>query len=992
MATVYDIEESNITITRQGQTNNFWAHWSFSDSQKARKIIQNVYSKSGKRWKKKQETKDYTDCIESYEVRFDYKVSKKTDTWYPDKTITEINDASIGTRADLWTPPEDAVAIRVRVKPIAKTYKSSKSKSSPWFTAEYTYKEELDYDTYPSTPSISSFTINNLTFNAIASFNVGDFESDEGGAIRYQILKDNKSFVMFEDKNYKTFNFDTVPESGVHTFSDTLSEIGSYQIRAAVANYVEPGNAAEGYKWSDYSSWSSSVDTRPQAPVLKSVEAIGVSQVQIKWSSVPNITQYKIEYVYDNTRNFDSDQLQSTTVDNMTSYILSGIESGHIIWFRMRSVNSSDESSPSNVIDITLALKPSAPSTWSSTTKASLTSDISTTDPVYLYWVHNSTDGSVQQYAKIRFNILDTTYYLTKENTEKDEYGESVDRTSTLSLWDLVVYKDESNTIEAGTIYSIFKASGAESIKWKVSTKGSHNSYSDWSIERTIEAYEKPNLELRVTDNEGNPLVGDILKSFPLHITGTVTPASQTPISFYMSIIAGSSYSTNDQYGDNMDVTEGTEIFSKYLDTDTLDYILTPSDVDFVSGVRYILKVVVFTSAGLNAEASYEFSPKWVETSEIPDAIIDVNDIYRFADITPYCNYFIGYDSSEDATVPEGYTPVPYIGTAVSGENDTPTIYPSSGIETAVPGDMYFNKSTYEVYVCVLGGNASTATWLYRTKFDYPESKTWYSGEVINGENEEDLYPTSGISSAVIDDYYFNTSSGDIFKCTLAGAPSFARWVYVWNCFWQVTPNVSLSVYRREPNGTYVTVSEGIDNTYQSSDDSITVRDPHPSFGNCVYRIVATNNRNGAIGFADIPVELNETSVVLQWDEVWNDVEDDIEGEVFEGSILEFPSNIKLSDQNSNDVDLVSYIGRERPVAYYGTQRGEGLTINCDFDKADTDTLAMVRKLMYYRGDVYVREPTGLGYWANVTVSYNRDYSSLVIPVTLNIKPVEGGI
>ena len=108
--------------------------------------------------------------------------------------------------------------------------------------------------------------------------------------------------------------------------------------------------------------------------------------------------------------------------------------------------------------------------------------------------------------------------------------------------------------------------------------------------------------------------------------------------------------------------------------------------------------------------------------------------------------------------------------------------------------------------------------------------------------------------------------------------------------------------------------------------------------------------------------------------------------------MLELPANIKISDQNSNDVDLVSYIGRERPVSYYGTQRGEGLTINCDFDKEDTDTLAMVRRLMAYRGDVYVREPAGLGYWSNVTVSYNKDYSSLVIPVTLTIKPVEGGM
>ena len=47
---------------------------------------------------------------------------------------------------------------------------------------------------------------------------------------------------------------------------------------------------------------------------------------------------------------------------------------------------------------------------------------------------------------------------------------------------------------------------------------------------------------------------------------------------------------------------------------------------------------------------------------------------------------------------------------------------------------------------------------------------------------------------------------------------------------------------------------------------------------------------------------------------------------------------------------------------------------------------------MNYSGNVYIREPSGLGYWANVVVSYNKDYKELTIPVTLSITPVEGGI
>ena len=308
----------------------------------------------------------------------------------------------------------------------------------------------------------------------------------------------------------------------------------------------------------------------------------------------------------------------------------------------------------------------------------------------------------------------------------------------------------------------------------------------------------------------------------------------------------------------------------------------------------------------------------------------------------------------------------------------------------AVSGDLYFNTSTYETFVCVVGGNADTAMWMYRTTFNFSDANTWYSGIIIDGEN--DIYPTSGIIAAVVDDYYFNTNTGDIFRCIKDGSPTEAIWEYEWNIFWQVTPNVKLSVYRKDANGKFVTIAENIDNRYQSSDSIITVRDPHPSFGEYTYRIVATNTETGAVGYSDVIEENDETSVVIQWDEKWNNVTDNPDGELFEGSILELPANIKITDKNSNDVDLVSYIGRERPVAYYGTQRGEGLSINCEFPKSDEETLSLLRHLMVYRGNVYVRESSGLGYRANVSISYNREYSSLTIPVTLDVKPVEGGV
>ena len=108
--------------------------------------------------------------------------------------------------------------------------------------------------------------------------------------------------------------------------------------------------------------------------------------------------------------------------------------------------------------------------------------------------------------------------------------------------------------------------------------------------------------------------------------------------------------------------------------------------------------------------------------------------------------------------------------------------------------------------------------------------------------------------------------------------------------------------------------------------------------------------------------------------------------------MLQLPYNIDVSDSNSPDVALVSYIGRENPVSYYGTQIGSTSSWNVEIPKEDKDTLYALRRLARWMGDAYVREPSGSGYWANVVVSFSQKHCELTIPVSLSITRVEGGI
>ena len=201
-----------------------------------------------------------------------------------------------------------------------------------------------------------------------------------------------------------------------------------------------------------------------------------------------------------------------------------------------------------------------------------------------------------------------------------------------------------------------------------------------------------------------------------------------------------------------------------------------------------------------------------------------------------------------------------------------------------------------------------------------------------------------------------------------------------------------LSVYRRTHDGKFVEIAKEID-----SSNNTFITDPHPSLDYARYRIVATDKRTGGVSYTDIMSEyIGDNSIIIQWDESWSNfgISNNTDVQINEngGSLLRLPYNVSISDNNTPDVSTVNYIGREHPVSYYGTQLGVSSTWSTEIEKSDIDLLYAIRRLSTYMGDVYVREPSGVGYWANVKVSYNKNYDSLTIPITLNVTRVEGGV
>lgn len=209
---------------------------------------------------------------------------------------------------------------------------------------------------------------------------------------------------------------------------------------------------------------------------------------------------------------------------------------------------------------------------------------------------------------------------------------------------------------------------------------------------------------------------------------------------------------------------------------------------------------------------------------------------------------------------------------------------------------------------------------------------------------------------------------------------------------------ITLSVYRREYDGGFTLIASGIDNTNQ-----MFVTDPHPALDYARYRIVATAVDTGAMSYYDVPgIPVGGKSIVIQWDETWSSfnavnegdgvIDDLLANPTRSGSILKLPYNIDSSPSYSRDVSLIEYIGRKHPVSYYGTQVGETQTLSTDIPKDDEETVYALRRLNLWSGDVYIREPSGTGYWANISITFPTKHKDVKIPVTINVKRVEGGV
>ena len=495
-----------------------------------------------------------------------------------------------------YSAPANAKKVRVAVQPISKTYKDSDGDEHNYWTVGYGTEKEYDFANNP--PSVPSSTINVEIKDLVLTASIDNIDASKlnATAIEFEIVKNNTSKFNTGKANINT-------STNFVSYSCDVTVGGDYKVRC---------RAVRGSLVSAWTDYTSNAGTPPAAPAsITTCKANSYSNneitVYLEWTEVKTAETYNIEYT--NNKNYfgSSDGTTTKTGIKFTNFEITSLTLGKEYFFRVQAVNGDGESEWSDIKSIVVGTKPVAPTTWSSTTT------VITGEPLTLYWVHNAEDGSSQTYAEVEI-IVDgsTETYTVQNSTDEDEK----DKTSTYIL--------DTTGFTVGA-----------KIQWRVRTAGITKVYGDWSIQRTVDIYAQPTLELGVTDINGELI--ETLSAFPFYISALAGPNTQSPIGYQVKITANEFYETIDDVGNTKTINKGDAVYSKYFDiTDQLLIEMSASNVDLESGIRYTISCTVTMNSGLKKEMTHEFVVSWTDVEYNLGAEITIDEETLTASINPF--------------------------------------------------------------------------------------------------------------------------------------------------------------------------------------------------------------------------------------------------------------------------------------------------------------------------------------------------------------------
>lgn len=497
------------------------------------------------------------------------------------------SDSSVKVKQCTYNAPNNAKRVKFKVKAVSKTYTSNKKETTYW-TGGWSTEMEYNFSNNPPTkPSVPNVTTKDYTLTATL-----DNLDVNGTEIEFQVVKDDTTLFKTGKATIKLAHA---------AYSCDISAGSEYKVRC---------RAVRGSLHSDWTDYSSNVGTIPSVPTgIVKLKTLSETSVYVDWEGSKNADTYDLEYTTQKRYFGSSTEVRSMSIgEGWTHAEVTGLESGQEYFFRVRAVNNAGESGWSEIKSIVVGKKPAAPTTWSSTTT------VIVGEPLTLYWVHNSEDGSSQTYADLELYIggVKETHTIANSTDEEEK-----DKTSS--------YVIDTSGYREGT-----------QIQWRVRTSGITKEYGDWSVQRTVDVYAPPTLTLNARDSSGSSL--STLTSFPISISALAGPNTQAPIGYHISIKALDSYETVDSMGNFKMVNAGEDVYAKYFDTSlSLSVTLSAGDVDLENNVQYIISCTVSMNSGLTAESHMTFNVAWTDEMYEPNCEVNIDKTTFTTSIMPYC-------------------------------------------------------------------------------------------------------------------------------------------------------------------------------------------------------------------------------------------------------------------------------------------------------------------------------------------------------------------
>lgn len=593
---------------------------------------------------------------------------------------------------------------------------------------------------------------------------------------------------------------------------------------------------------------------------------------------------------------------------------------------------------------------------------------------------------------------------------------------------------------------SEFMANGGD-IEWYVRTVGITNDASKPSVKRVVSVYPLPSATINLQEYEPDnpddmmPLPDEtgypypVLERYPLIILGEVNGYStlQYCVSCTVKILAKESYDIIDPFGNKNTIVAGQKVYEQTFDETNKEsrhmllYYVTPADADLQNIRSYEVHMIAMFNTGLVAKEvvknftlkldgantifvdgkvsidkdtlSASVSPTVTNQDDKPVEGCTI-DVYRKEYDGQFTEIAKGVTSAGDTYGPELVHLLPRASALFAGANYKQTYWPATGIcypdwtsDMAKGPGIHPPAQKWTIHLSDDGYYAEN--YWYDATTALPGMNT--AGNTIHLEaGKRYRYALAEPSELNITLYDVNTSYAIPRDHYEEGYGT----IYAGQTETTFVLNRSYDIYFAHgtfPKNSTVTV-KGLSLREIVGATETFITDPHPALDFARYRLIARDPVSGYMAVHDtLPQPVGEKAIVIQWDEAWSDIDafgNDIIGDpqVWAGSMLKLPYNIDISNTITKDITDVDYIGRKNSVAYYGTQVKETATWTTDIPRDDRQTIYMLRRLQKYMGDVYVREPSGIGYWAHIDVEFPINHLTVVTTVTLTITRVEGGM